>query len=186
MKDMEQKVPVSVTPVAAMNRVIMPEKIAEDVYGCYKAGATMVYLYVRDRERSLIKDMTLLKETLVMIRGDSDIVVGVSMGGVSDLTTEERCAPLYSGLMETCSLNMGSTNLGKTVYCNPTDDAEYCAREMLKQKKTPEVETFKIGHTWTMIQLAKKYEFADPVLFSVVSGHEGETPVTPQASAAMV
>ena len=68
---------------------------------------------------------------------------------------------------------MGSTNLGKAVYCNPMDDVEYCVREMLKQKKTPEVETFEIGHTWAMTQLMKKYEFADPVLFSVVLGHEG-------------
>ena len=32
----------------------------------------------------------------------------------------------------------------------------------------------------------KKYEFADPVLFSVVLGHEGEAPATPQALAAMI
>ena len=81
---------------------------------------------------------------------------------------------------------MGSTNLGKAVYCNPMDDVEYCVREMLKQKKTPEVETFEIGHTWAMTQLMKKYEFADPVLFSVVLGHEGEAPATPQALAAMI
>ena len=35
-----------------------------------------------------------------------------------------------------------------------------------------EVETFEIGHTWTMEQLMKKYDFADPVLFSIVLGHE--------------
>ena len=72
--------------------------------------------------------------------------------------------------MEACSLNVGSTNLGRSVYCNPIDDVEYCIREMLKQKKTPEVETFEIGHTWAMEQLMKKYEFADPVLFSIVLG----------------
>ena len=186
MKDMEQKVLVNVAPVAATDKVIIPEKIAEDVYECYKAGAAMVHLHVRDREGNLTKDMTLLEETLAMIRRDSDIVIEVSTGGVSDLTIEERCAPLYSGLVEACSLNVGSTNLGKAVYCNPMDDVEYCVREMLKQKKTPEVETFEIGHTWAMTQLMKKYEFADPVLFSVVLGHEGEAPATPQALAAMI
>ena len=90
-----------------------------------------------------------------MIRRDSDIIIEVSTGGVSDLNIRERCAPLYSELVEACSLNVGSTNLGKAVYCNPIDDVEYCIREILKQKKTPEVETFEIGHTWTMARLMR-------------------------------
>lgn len=186
MTDMGNKVLVSVAPVAATDKVIIPEKIAEDVYNCYKAGAAMVHLHVRDRKGNLTPDMTLLEETLAMIRRDSDIVIEVSTGGVSDLTIEERCAPLYSDLVEACSLNVGSTNLGRSVYCNPIDDVEYCIREMLKQKKTPEVETFEIGHTWAMEQLMKKYEFVEPVLFSIVLGHEGEAPATPQALAAMI
>ena len=135
MTDMGNKVLVSVAPVAATDKVIIPEKIAEDVYDCYKAGAAMVHLHVRDREGNLTPDMTLLEETLAMIRRDSDIVIEVSTGGVSNLTIEERCAPLYSDLVEACSLNVGSTNLGRSVYCNPIDDVEYCIREMLKQKK---------------------------------------------------
>ena len=59
-------------------------------------------------------------------------------------------------------------------------------QEILKQKKTPEVETFEIGHTWTMKKLMEKYSFVEPVLFSIVLGHEGEAPATPQALAAMI
>ena len=173
MTDMDNKVLVNVAPVSAEDKVIIPEKIAEDVYKCYKAGAAMVHLHVRDREGRLTPDMSLLEETLAMIRRDSDIIIEVSTGGVSDLNIRERCAPLYSELVEACSLNVGSTNLGKAVYCNPIDDVEYCIREILKQKKTPEVETFEIGHTWTMARLMEKYDFAAPVLFSVVLGHEG-------------
>ena len=163
MTDMDNKVLVNVAPVSAEDKVIIPEKIAEDVYKCYKAGAAMVHLHVRDREGRLTPDLSLLEETLAMIRRDSDIIIEVSTGGVSDLNIRERCAPLYSELVEACSLNVGSTNLGKAVYCNPIDDVEYCIREILKQKKTPEVETF-----------------------SVVLGHEGEAPATPQALAAMI
>lgn len=182
----DNKVLVNVAPVAAADKVIIPEKIAEDVYECYKEGAAMVHLHVRDREGRLTPDMSLLEETVAMIRRDSDIIIEVSTGGVSDLNIQERCAPLYSEMVEACSLNVGSTNLGRDVYCNPIGDVEYCIREILKQKKTPEVETFEIGHTWTMEQLMKKYDFADPVLFSIVLGHEGEAPATPQALAAMI
>ena len=48
------------------------------------------------------------------------------------------------------------------------------------------METFEIGHTWTMAQMMKKYSFTDPVLFSIVLGHEGEAPATPEALAAMI
>lgn len=186
MDHMENKVLISVAPVAATDKVIIPEKIAADVLECYKAGAAMVHLHVRDKEGRLTPDMTLLEETLRLIRKESDIIIEVSTGGVSNLTIQERCAPLYSYLVETCSLNVGSTNLGKAVYANPLDDVEYCIQEILKQKKTPEVETFEIGHTWTMIEMMKKYNFVKPVLFSIVLGHEGEAPATPQALAAMI
>lgn len=146
----------------------------------------MVHLHVRDREGNLTPDMTLLEETLRLIRKDSDIIIEVSTGGVSNLNIKERCMPLYSDLVEACSLNVGSTNLGKAVYANPIDDVEYCVQEILKQKKTPEVETFEIGHSWTMKKLMEKYQFVEPVLFSIVLGHEGEAPATPQALATMI
>ena len=186
MKDMNKKVMISVAPVSASDTVIIPEKIAADVLECYKAGAAMVHLHVRDKNGRLTTDMKLLEETLRLIRKESDMILEVSTGGVSNLTIQERCVPLYSDLVEACSLNVGSTNLGKAVYCNSADDVEYCVREILKQKKTPEVETFEIGHTWAMKKLMEKYEFQLPVLFSIVLGHEGEAPATPEALAAMI
>lgn len=180
------KVMISVAPVASTDKKIVPEKIAEDVLNCYKAGAAMVHLHVRDAKGNLTTDMSLLEETLRLIRKDSDIIIEVSTGGVSNLSIKERCIPVYSDLVEACSLNVGSTNLGKAVYCNPIDDVEYCVRELLKMNKTPEVEVFEIGHTFAMQELMKQYDFCSPVLFSIVLGHKGEAPATPQALAAMI
>ena len=180
------KVMISVAPVAATDKKNVPKKIAEDVLNCSKAGAAMVHLHVRDAQGNLTTDMSVLEETLRLIRKDSDIIIEVSTGGVSNLNIKERCVPLYSGLVEACSLNVGSTNLGKAVYCNPIDDVEYCVRELLKMKKTPEVEVFEIGHTFAMKELMEQYEFSNPVLFSIVLGHKGEAPATPQALAAMI
>jgi len=180
------KVMISVAPVAATDKNIVPAKIAQDVIACSKAGAAMVHLHVRDAQGNLTTDMRLLEETLGLIRQASDIIIEVSTGGVSSLTIEERCAPLYSDLVEACSLNVGSTNLGRSVYCNPIDEVEYCVRELLKMKKTPEVEVFEIGHTYAMQELMAKYEFCKPVLFSIVLGHKGEAPPTPAALASMI
>ncbi|MHB8131251.1 MAG: beta-keto acid cleavage family enzyme [Mobilitalea sp.] len=180
------KVLISVAPVAATDKIIEPVKIAEDVIACSKAGAAMVHLHVRDLHGNLTSDMTVLEETLRLIRKETDIIIEVSTGGISNLTIQERCAPLYSDLVEACSLNVGSTNLGKAVYCNPIDDVEYCVQELLKMKKTPEVETFEIGHTHMMKELMVKYSFCNPVLFSIVLGHKGESPATPEALTAMI
>lgn len=180
------KVMISVAPVSASDKNIIPEKIAQDVINCWKAGAAMVHLHVRDAKGNLTTDMTVLNKILELVRKDSDIIIEVSTGGVSKLNIQERCVPLYSNLVEACSLNVGSTNLGKAVYCNPIDDVKYCVQEILKTKKIPEVEVFEIGHTYTMEELMKEYNFVKPVLFSIVLGHKGEAPSTPKALANMI
>lgn len=180
------KVMISVAPVAANDKNIVPEKIAKDVIDCWKAGAAMVHLHVRDIHGNLTTDMSVLNKTLELIRKDSDIIIEVSTGGVSNLNIKQRCVPLYSELVEACSLNVGSTNLGKAVYCNPIDDVKYCVEEIIKTGKTPEVEVFEIGHTYTMEKLMQEYKFREPVLFSIVLGHEGEAPAIPKALANMI
>lgn len=180
------KVLISVAPVSGINHPIIPEEIAEDVIACWKAGAAMVHLHVRDGQGNLTTDTTLFQKTVDLIRQNTDMIIEASTGGVSKLNIQERCVPLYLDSVEACSLNVGSTNLGRQVYCNPLDDVDYCIREILKSKKTPEVETFEIGHTYTMERFMKKYDFVDPVLFSIVLGHEGEAPATPQALATMI
>lgn len=181
---MKRKVLISVAPVAATDTHIDPEKIAKDVINCAKAGAAMVHLHVRDENGKLTNDLSLLRETLELIRKESDIVIEVSTGGVSDLTIEERCAPLYDNLVEACSLNVGSTNLGDSVYKNSLPDVRYCIKEIKQQSKIPEVEVFEIGHINTMVEMGKEFDIKDP-LYTIVLGHPGEAPATPEALIAM-
>lgn len=178
---MDNKVLINVAPVSASCHHIDPKAIAADVLECYKAGAAMVHLHVREEDGSLTANTKLLEETLKLIRNDSDIIIEVSTGGISNLTIQERCAPVNLDLVEACSLNVGSTNLGRGVYVNAPDDVEYCVEQLLAHHKIPEVETFELGHTHTMKKLMQKYDFIKPVLFSVVLGHDGECPATPEA-----
>lgn len=170
--------------MAATDTDINPNKIADDVIKCAKAGAAMVHLHVRDKKGKLTADLSVLKETLALIRKESDIVIEVSTGGVSDLTIQERCAPLYDEEVEACSLNVGSTNLGDSVYQNPLPDVRYCIEEIKKNNKVPEVEVFEIGHINTMVELGKHFNLEDP-LYTVVLGHPGEAPATPKALMSM-
>lgn len=183
---MTNKVLISVAPVSAADKHIDPKKIAKDVIECAKAGAAMVHLHVREKDGSLTPDLTVLKETVELIRVESDIIIQASTGGISNLTIEERCAPLYYDKVEACSLNVGSTNLGNAVYCNPIPEVKYCIEEIIKTGKTPEIEVFEIGHTHQTTELCREYNMKMPLLFSVVLGHPGEAPGTPEALMAMV
>lgn len=181
-----RKVMISVAPVAATDTEIRPDKIAQDVFRCYENGASMVHLHVRDAQGRLTPDMSLLKETVDRIREKCDIVIEISTGGVSELTIEERCQPCYAPYVEATSLNVGSVNLGEAVYRNPIAEVKYCVRQILENRKTPEIEVFELGMIHTVYELTKEFEFADPVLFALVFGHGGEMPATRAALDHMV
>ncbi len=183
MKD--NKVLISVAPVDAADKVNDPEKIAADVIECAKLGAGMVHLHVRNPDGSLTDNLSHLKKTVDLIRAKSDIIIEISTGGVSDLTIQQRCAPLSYDKAEAVSLNVGSVNLGDAVYQNPIKDVKYCVKEIVKSGKTPEVEVFEIGMIHTTLELAKEFKMSSPLLFSIVLGHIGAMPATMEALIAM-
>ncbi|MCH4192663.1 MAG: 3-keto-5-aminohexanoate cleavage protein [Butyrivibrio sp.] len=173
-----RKVMISVAPVDAADTVNDPEKIAADVYECYRLGASMVHLHCRDAQGRLTPDVSHLEKTIKLIRNKCDIVVEISTGGVSDLTIEERCKTCAVEDIECNSLNVGSVNLGKAVYQNPIDDVEYCVKEILAHGKMPETEVFEIGMLNTLRELDEKFGFTRPMLIAVVLGHKGAMPAT--------
>ncbi len=181
-----KKIMISVAPVAATDTVIDPRAIADDVIQCYRNGASMVHLHVRDSHGNLTPDMTLLKETVDYIRKDCDIVIEISTGGVSGLTIEERCQPCYAPYVEATSLNVGSVNLGEAVYQNPIRDVRYCVQQIIENKKRPEIEVFELGMIHTARELDEQFHFIKPILFALVFGHGGEMPATVSALKHMV
>lgn len=183
---MKDKVLISVAPVSASDTLIDPVKIAEDVIRCHEQGAAMVHLHVRDRNGRLTPDVSVLKETVERIRRECDIVIQASTGGVSDLTIQERCMPLYEPWVEATSLNVGSVNLGEAVYINLPKDVRFCVEQLIRNRKIPEVEVFEIGMIKTVADLAMEYDFIKPILFSIVLGHIGAAPATEGTLKALV
>lgn len=173
-----KKIMVSVAPVSAGDKNIQPEKIADDVYRCYLAGAAMVHLHARNEHGALTPNLTILKRTVDLIRENCDIVVEISTGGVSDLTIEERCQPCYAPWVEANSLNVGSVNLGDSVYCNPIKDVRFCVKQIFDNNKIAETELFEVGMANTLRELDEAYHFPRPMLIALVMGHDGEMPAT--------
>lgn len=173
-----RKIIISVAPVSGQEKVLYPEKIAADVIESVKYGASMVHLHVRDKNCALTKDLTEFKKTVELIKAKSDIVIQASTGGVSNLTIEERCAPLYYPLVETASMNIGSVNLGNDVYRNPLPEAKYCVKEIYKNNILPDYEVFEIGMINSVLMLKSEMELKDPVLIDTVLGKLGAMPAT--------
>lgn len=173
-----RKIIISVAPVSGQEETLDVQKIAEDVIESAKCGASMVHLHVRDKNCKLTKDLTLFKETVELIRAKSDIIIQASTGGVSDLTIEERCAPLDYPLVETASMNIGSVNLGNDVYKNPLPDAKYCVRRIYENNILPDYEVFEIGMINSVLMLKKEMELKEPILIDTVLGKEGAMPAT--------
>ncbi|MFV0465146.1 MAG: 3-keto-5-aminohexanoate cleavage protein [Lachnospiraceae bacterium] len=170
------KVMISVAPVSPLDKNIDPRIIAEDVIACSKMGASMVHLHVREYDGSLTDNLSVLEETVHLIKEGCDIIIEISTGGVSQLTIQQRCVPCYPDYVEANSLNVGSVNLGESVYQNPIRDVRYCIGTILEQNKIPEIEVFELGMIHTVYELAKEFQFQKPYLFALVFGHRGEMP----------
>lgn len=181
-----KKIILCVAPVAAGDPLINPAAIAKDVYDCYKKGAAMVHLHVRDLNGRLTPCLSLLEETAAYIRELCDIIIEVSTGGVSNLTIEERVQPCYAPWVEAVSLNVGSVNLGEAVYANPIKDVRYCVRQIKDHLKLPETELFELGMANTLRELDDMYHLPRPLLLALVFGHPGEMPSTPAALRHMI
>ncbi|MBP3242015.1 MAG: 3-keto-5-aminohexanoate cleavage protein [Oribacterium sp.] len=181
-----KKILLAVAPVAATDTINDPEAIAKDVYECYKNGACMVHLHCRDPHGQLTPELGHLEKTLKLIRDMCDIIIEVSTGGVSKLTIEERVQPCFCDLVEATSLNVGSVNLGTSVYENPIEDVRYCVKTIMENHKIPETEIFELGMTYTLKQLVEQFHIPKPLLVALVFGHEGEMPATKGALKHMV
>lgn len=176
---------ISVAPVSASSTEVDPHRVAEDVIACAKAGAAMVHLHVRDSMGRLTADSTEFRETVRLIQQGCDIAIEASTGGVSQLNIEERCVPLGLPEVDFASLNVGSVNLGQSVYVNSPCDVEYCVERIVKSNKIPDIEVFEIGMIATAQELCRRYNVAQPHLFSIVLGHNGAAPATIEALTAL-
>lgn len=62
---------------------VTPEEIAEDVYECWKAGAAVAHIHVRNDDGTPCTDFERYKETIDLIRAkkDCDICINITSSG---------------------------------------------------------------------------------------------------------
>lgn len=151
---MSRKINITVAPVCHVGKPIpaecknplTPEEIAEDTINCFKAGAAEVHLHTRDLQGNPTFELDVFRDTIKLIRQDTDMIIQSSTGGLSDLSLEQRCVCLNVPEVEVASLNMGSVNFGETVYVNTMPELRYWATRLRETNTIPEMEFFDLSH----------------------------------------
>ena len=123
-----------------------PEEIANDAYECYKAGAAIVHLHMRDEKGHGTMDKALFKKTTDLIKEKCDIVMNLTTSGDAHAGSEERMAHLIELKPEMASFDAGSFNwMPIDVFMNSPQFLEKLSRVMFEHDIKPEIEIFDSG-----------------------------------------
>ncbi len=185
------KIVISVAPVGdfelpGVSNPRSPEEIVRDVAACHAAGASMVHLHARNRSGEQAPDLSVFEETVAQIQSACDIVIQGSTGGHPDAPFKDRCIALECDAIETATLNLGSANLGNTVYLNPLPEVRLYAQSMREHGVSPECEVFDTGMLETIAKLQAEGLLDDRPVVNICMGFDGPLPGSARSLAAIL
>lgn len=188
MSDLSNKVILTVAPTGAWPKKentpyvpLTPAEIAEEVYACWKAGAAISHIHVRDDEGNASMDYDKFEETVKLIRAkeDCDIVLNLTTSGGIGLTDEVRMKPFIELKPEIASYDCGSMNWQhSTVFENSPAFLEKLGNKMQEVGVKPEIEIFDVGMIYNALYYVKKGVLKTPLHFQFVLGAAGGMPAT--------
>jgi 3-keto-5-aminohexanoate cleavage enzyme len=160
-----------------------PEEIVQSSIECWKAGAAVVHIHVRDPETGLgEQDPELFRQVVEPLREQTDVIVNLTTSGIAgrNLPMADRLKSLELK-PDMASFDAGSINLGGGVFINPPDFLDLAAGEMKRLKVKPEIEVFDSGMITTALAMKKKGQLEDPMYFQFVLGTPSGAVATPQS-----
>lgn len=158
------------------NLSITPEEIAKDVYECWKAGAAIAHIHIRNDDGTPSTDFEKYKETIERIRAykDCDICINITSSGSVGFGDEERIYPLQKLLPEMASYDAGTLNWQhRTIFENHPRFLEKLGTALIESNIKPEIEIFDAGMIYNAIYYMKKGILKAPCHFQIVLGCPG-------------
>lgn len=188
MSDLSNKVILTVATTGAWPKKentpyvpITPAEIAEEVYACWKAGASMAHIHVRDDEANASMDYDKFEETVSLIRAkkDCNIVLNLTTSGGIGLSDEIRMKPFINLKPELASYDCGSMNWqNNCVFENSPAFLEKLGNTMQEVGVKPEIEIFDVGMISNALYYLNKGVLKAPLHFQFVLGAAGGMPAT--------
>ena len=172
-------------PTKRMNPAVpySPKEIVEATVECYKAGAAIVHIHVRDPKTGQPDfKIELFKEVMDGIRQKSEIIVNLTTSGLfldGPDVISQRLQPIYLK-PDICSFDLGSINFQDRVFVNPPQWAEAAARCMKEEGVKPEIEVFDTGHIDQANHLIQKGLIDDSPYFQLCMGVKWGIQATPE------
>jgi 3-keto-5-aminohexanoate cleavage enzyme len=182
MENLENKVMLTVATTGAWpskkdtpHIPLQPKEIADEVYACWKAGASVAHIHVRDDEGKSSMDFNKFKETVELIRAtDCSIVINLTTSGQLGLADEDRMKHIIALKPELASYDCGSMNWAhSTVFENSPRFLEKLGTVMQENNIKPEIEIFDAGMVYNALYYLKKGFLKAPLHFQFVLGVPG-------------
>jgi uncharacterized protein (DUF849 family) len=183
---------------------VTPQQIAASALDAAKAGAAIVHIHVRDPQTTRPSmDIAHYREVVERLRNSgSDVLVNLTTGpgarfvpgaedplkpgpGTTLRPPQERVRHIVELKPDICSLDMGSMNMGSTVFVNTPASLEAMAVAIRDADVMPELEVFEAGHLLLAKRMIETGHIRRPSLFQICLGIAWGQPATSEAMSYM-
>ena len=156
------------------NVPMTPEEICEDVYACWKAGAAIAHLHMRDDEGNGTMNKDKFVETVNLLRErhpDCDIILNLTTSGDIYADDTTRQIHLKEIKPEMASYDCGSMNwMHSALFLNTPAFLEDLGKNMQEWGVKPEIEAFDPGMIANAAYYLKKGILKAPLHFQFCMG----------------
>lgn len=153
---------------------LTPKEIVEDVYDCWKAGAAIAHLHMRNDEGKGAMDINKFRETkelLEKLHPDCDIILNMTTSGDVLATDETRMHHLPALHPEMASYDCGTMNWQNSgIFQNRPEFLEKLGKLMIDENVKPEIEVFDPGMIGNAAYYIKKGFIKTPAHFQFCMG----------------
>ncbi len=158
-----------------------PKEIAADAIECWKKGAAVVHLHMRDDELKGTMDKERFRETVNIIRGETDLICNLTSSGETGATYERRMEHIIELKPELATFDAGSINLANgAIFQNKADFLIQLGNAMLENGVKPEIEIMDLGFMAAAEYYLAKGALKAPLHFQFVLGFFSGAPATPE------
>ena len=156
------------------NVPMTPAEICEDVYECWRAGAAIAHLHMRDDDGNGTMDHNKFRETVSLIKKnhpDCDIILNLTTSGDIYATDETRVEHIKGLKPEMASYDCGSMNwLNTALFINSPKFLEMFGNLFQECNVKPEIEAFDPGMIANAAYYLKKGVLKAPLHFQFCMG----------------
>ena len=159
-----------------------PKEIAEDAILCWKSGASIIHMHMRDENGVGTMDKERFKEAVKRIRDESDVIVNLTSSGEIGVAFERRIEHIAEIKPEIATFDAGSINvLPDGIFDNTLGFLTMLGGVMNENNIKPEVEVMDLGMIAASEYYLSKGVLKAPVHYQFVLGFGfSGAPATPE------